>query len=151
MDSDVYADAREKDSGPDRRDFPWSPDSVLLDTVARLQRDLDDMRSEARYLWTPGVRDSLRQPRQVIFTSTKVPKFAGDGWDDTTVAMQLLSHLEGDALNVALLLPASRQASRVGLVEALSAHYGLPGQIIGDNLRGPPGRLGRIRPFSRQQ
>ena len=25
-----------------------------------------------------------------------------NGWDDTTAALQLLSHLEGDALNVAL-------------------------------------------------
>ena len=138
MDSDFYADAREKDSGPDHRDSPWSPDVVLMDTtVARLQRDLDDMRTESRYLQTPGVRDSLCQPRQVTFTSTKVPKFAGvtswdqyqqvfnaivwsNGWDDATAALQLLSHLEGDALNVALLVP-------VGLVEALSAHCGSPG------------------------
>ena len=77
LDSDFNADAREKDSVPDRRDFPWPPDAVLMDTVARLQRDLDDMRTESRYIRTPGVRNSLRQPRQVTFTSTKVPKFAG--------------------------------------------------------------------------
>ena len=58
----------------------------------------------------------------VMFTSTKVPRFAGvtsweqyrqvfdaiarsNGWDDATAALQLLSHLEGDALNVALLVP----------------------------------------------
>ena len=63
---------------------PWSPDAVLMDTVARLQWDLDDMRTESRYLRTPGVRDSLRQPRQVTFTSTKVTKFAGvTGWINT--------------------------------------------------------------------
>ena len=146
MDSDFYADAREKDSGTDRRDTPWSPDAVLMDTVARSQWDLNDMRTESRYLRTPGVRDSLRQPRQVTFTSTKVPKFAGvtswdqyrqvfdailpsNGWDDATVALQLLSHLEGDALNVALLVPGSRRALRVGLVDALSAHYGSPGRL----------------------
>ena len=28
-----------------------------------------------------------------------------NGWDDATTALQLLSHLEGDALNVALLVP----------------------------------------------
>ena len=59
--------------GPDRT---RSPEAVLTDTVARLPRDLDEMKVESRYLWTPGTRDSLRQPRQVIFTSTKVPKFA---------------------------------------------------------------------------
>ena len=60
LDSDFYADAREKDSGPDRRDSPWSPDAGLMDTVARLQRDLDDMRTESRYLrlTCPG-RDPL--------------------------------------------------------------------------------------------
>ena len=52
-----------------------------------------------------------------------------NGWDDATAALQLLSHLEGDALNVVLLVPASRRASRVGLVGVLSAHYGSPGRL----------------------
>ena len=47
-----------------------------------------------------------------------------NGWDDTTAALQLLSHLEGDALNVALLVPETRWATQVGLVGALTAHYG---------------------------
>ena len=88
----------------------------------------------------------MRQARQVTFTSTKVPKFAGvtsweqyrqvfdaivlsNGWDDATAALQLLSHLEGGALNVALLMPESRRASRVGSVGALSAHCGSPGRL----------------------
>ena len=44
-------------------------------------------------------------------------------------ALQLLSHLEGDSLNVALLVPMSRQISRTYLVDAFSAHYGLPGRL----------------------
>ena len=44
-------------------------------------------------------------------------------------ALQLLSHLEGDALNVALLVPESRRATRVGLVGAMTAHYGSPGWL----------------------
>ena len=104
--------------------------------VARLWRDLDEMKAGFRYLRTPGTQFSLRQPRQVTFTSTKVPKFAGvtsweqyrqvfdaivlsNGWDDATAALQLLSHLQGGALNVALLVPESRLSSRVGLVGAL--------------------------------
>ena len=47
-------------------------------------------------------------------------------WDDETAASQLL---EGDALNVALLVPMSRRTSRMGLVDALSAHYGSPGRL----------------------
>ena len=46
------------------------------------------------------------------------------------MALQLLSHLEGDALNVALLVPTLRRASRVGLVDALTAHYGSPGRLV---------------------
>ena len=42
---------------------------------------------------------------------------------------KLLSHLEGDTLNVALLVPMARRTSRTGLVDALSAHYGSPGRL----------------------
>ena len=119
---------------------------MLVDTETRLQRDLYDMRAESRYLRTPGVRDTLQKPRHVTYTSTKVPRFEGttsweqyrqvfdaivlsNGWDDATAALQLLSHLTGDTLNVALLVPAPRRASRVGLVDVLTAHYGSPGRL----------------------
>ena len=52
-----------------------------------------------------------------------------NGWDNDTAALQLFSHLEGDALNVALLVPLPRRLSRTGLVGALSAHYGSPGRL----------------------
>ena len=75
-----------------------------------------------------------------------MPKFAGatsweryrqvfdaivqsNGWDDTTAALQLLSHLEGDALNVALLVPEAWRATHVRLVGVLTAHYGSPGRL----------------------
>ena len=50
-------------------------------------------------------------------------------WDDDTVALQLLAHLEGDVLNVALLVPETQRATRSGLVGALNDHYGLPGRL----------------------
>ena len=53
------------------------PENVLLDTVARLQRDLDDMRAESRFLRTPGIPTVVPTSRHVAFTSTKVAKFAG--------------------------------------------------------------------------
>ena len=97
-------------------------------------------------LRTPGVPQVVRAPRQAAFTTTKVPRFDGttsweqykqvfdaivrlNGWDNDTAALQLFSHLEGDALNVALLVPLSRRLSRTGLVGALSAHYGSPGRL----------------------
>ena len=52
-----------------------------------------------------------------------------NGWADATAALQLLSHLQGDALNVALLIPMPRRASRKELTDALSAHYGSPGRL----------------------
>ena len=75
------------------------------------------------------------------FTYTNVPKFSGvtswdqyrqvfdaivrsNGWDDATVALQLLSHLEGDALNVTLLVPEAKRVTRAGLVGQLTEHYG---------------------------
>ena len=52
-----------------------------------------------------------------------------NGWDDATMVLQLLSHLEGDAPNVALLVPAPQRVSPGGLVDALAAHYGSPGRL----------------------
>ena len=74
---------------------------------------------------TLGGLTSPVQSKLVMFTSTNVPRLAGvtsweqyrqvfdaiaqsNGRDDATAALQLLSHLEGDALNVALLVPAAR-------------------------------------------
>ena len=84
------------------------------------------------------------QSKLGAFTSTKVPKFSGvtswdqyrqvfdaivrsSGWDDVTVALQLLSHLEGDTLNVPVLVPEAKRATQDGLVRALTEHYGSPG------------------------
>ena len=52
-----------------------------------------------------------------------------NGWGDATAALQLLSHLQDDALSVALLLPMPLQASRKELTDALSSHYGSPGRL----------------------
>ena len=84
--------------------------------------------------------------RQAAPTTTKVPWFSGstsweqyqqvfdaivlsNGWDDATAALQLLSHLQDDALSVALLIPMPRRASRKELTDALSSHYGSPGRL----------------------
>ena len=52
-----------------------------------------------------------------------------NGWGDATAALQLLSHLQDDALSVALLIPMPLRASRKGLTDALSSHYGSPGRL----------------------
>ena len=52
-----------------------------------------------------------------------------NGWDDVTAALQLLSHLDGDALNVALLVPESQWVLPGFLVKTLSEHYSSPGRL----------------------
>ena len=52
-----------------------------------------------------------------------------NGWGDATVVLQLLSHLQDDALSVELLLPMPLRASRKELTDALSSHYGSPGRL----------------------
>ena len=88
----------------------------------------------------------VRQAALAALTTTKVPWFNGstsweqyqqvfdaialsNGWGDTTAALQLLSHLQDDALSVALLIPMPRRASRKELTDALSSHYGSPGRL----------------------
>ena len=44
-------------------------------------------------------------------------------------ALQLFAHLEGEALNVALLLPEDQRDSPEGLSKALSEYYNSPGRL----------------------
>ena len=90
--------------------------------------------------------DARAYVRQAALTTTKVPWFNGstsweqyqqvfdaivlsNGWGDATAALQLLSHLQDEALSVALLLPMPLRASRRELTDALSSHYGSPGRL----------------------
>ena len=123
-----------------------SPVDMLVDTVARMQKDLAMLREENLVLRTPATSQVIQAPRRAALTTTKVPRFDGttsweqyhqvfeaivrsNGWDNDTAALQLFSHLEGDALNVAHLVPLARRLSRSGLVDALTAHYGSPGRL----------------------
>ena len=141
-----FTEGRSRDSGLDRQKDIGSPVDILVDTVARMQQDFSRLREENRLLRTPAIPHVVQAPRRAAFTSTKVPRFDGTtsweqhrqvfdaivrstGWDNVTSALQLLSHLEGDALNVAHLVPLSRRLSRSGLVDALTAHYGSPGRL----------------------
>ena len=60
-----------------RRMIDGSPVDMLADMVARMQLDLADLRAENRMLRTLGVTQVARSPRQVAFTTTKVPRFDG--------------------------------------------------------------------------
>ena len=134
---------------PAGRNRPYSelsPVETLEGTVSRMQRDLDNLQTENRFLRTRRTTGPVPLVRQAALTTTKVPWFSGstsweqyqqvfdaivlsNGWDDATAALQLLSHLQGDALSVALLMPMPRRASRKELTDALSSHYGSPGRL----------------------
>ena len=122
------------------------PTLMLEETVGRLQRDLEELQVENQFLKTPRTVRPVPLARQAALTTTKVPWFDGstsweqyllvfeaivlsNGWGDATAALQLLSHLQGDALSVALLTPMPLQATRKELTEALSSHYGSPGRL----------------------
>ena len=127
-------------------DSVQSPTMVLEETIGRLQRDLEELQSENQFLKTLRAVRSVPLVRQAALTTTKVPWFDGstsweqylqvfeaivlsNGWGDATAALQLLSHLQGDALSVALLIPMPLQATRKDLTDALSSHYGSPGRL----------------------
>ena len=115
-----------------------------------LKKDIDDYRVELKLTRTQTPAVAPRPPRRAGFTSTPVPRFSGksnweqyrqvfeaivcsNGWDDVTAALQLLSHLDGDALNIAFLVPESRRVVPGFLIKtsikSLSDHYSSPGRL----------------------
>ena len=145
MSKTVPEDTVRLNSGKGQRKFK-SPVEMLANTVAHMQRDLDILRDENHALKSTTFPQVIQAPQRAALTTTKVPWVAGttsweqyhqvfeaivrsNGWDNDTAALQLFSHLEGDALNVAHLVPMARRLSRAGLVDALTAHYGSPGRL----------------------
>ena len=140
LDPESFTDQGAEAAGRNRQNDEWSP-------VVALENTVEDIQAENRFLRTPKPPAVAPLVRQAALTTTKVPWFNGstsweqhqqvfdaialsNGWGDATAALQLLSHLQGDALNVALLIPMPRRASRKELTEALSAHYGSPGRLV---------------------
>ena len=119
----LIAAKRQDEGGTERL---CSPTMELERAVIQLQKDFDDCRTEFEITRKHTLAVDLQPPRQARFTSTPVPRYSGksnweqhreifeaivcsNGWDDVTAALQLLSHLDGDALNIALLVPESRR------------------------------------------
>ena len=130
----------------DSPEAAWSPSQKLEDAVARLQRDITDYRKKLRIAGGQGPAIPPRPTKRSGFTSTPVPRYSGkssweqyrqvfaaivcsNGWNGVTAALQLLSHLDGDALNVALLMPESQRVVPGVLMNSLSEHYGCPGRL----------------------
>ena len=133
----LITDKRQGEGGTEQ---PCSSHIQLEMAVSQLQRDVEDCRAERELArnQTPAV--TLRPQRRSGFTSTPVPRYSGtsnweqyrevfeaiaclNGWDDVTVSLQLLSHLDGDALNVALLVPEFRRVKSGFLIKSFSDYY----------------------------
>ena len=125
------------------------PHKTLERAVTQLQQELNDCRAELEITkrLSPAPVVNRRQSRQARFPSTPAPRYSGksnwdqyrekfeaivclNGWDDVTSALQLLSHLDGDALNVTLLVPESQRAVPEFLMNSLSDHYNSPGRRV---------------------
>ena len=52
-----------------------------------------------------------------------------DGWSEATAALQLFAHLDGEALNVALLMPVEEREHWEDLSNGLSEYYNSPGRL----------------------
>ena len=80
------------------------------------------------------------------FTNTAVPRFDGggcwqqhlqigraivksNGWSEGMAALQLFAHLDGEVLNVALLMPVAERDKWEDLSNNLSEYYNSPGRL----------------------
>ena len=131
--------------GRDREEL-WLPGSTLEQRVLKLQKDLEEAKAESRYLRANRSAIPMGTPNRPRFTSTPVPRYAGgsnwdqyhevfeaivcsNGWDEVTASLQLVAHLDGEALNVALLVPESQRILPGVLLKTLSAHYASHGRL----------------------
>ena len=134
---------------------------VVRQKVLKLQRDLEEAKEESRYLRARPVDNPVVYTNRSWFTMTPVPRYDGisdwdqyhevfeaivasNGWDDLTAALQLIAHLDGEALNVALLVPDNQRKRPGVLVETLTAHYTTPGRLAKhrrqfEQMQRPPG------------
>ena len=119
---------------------------VFQQRVLKLQRDLEEAKAESRYFHAKRLENPVVAPNRPRFTSTPVPRYAGGSnwdqyrevfeaivcsnrWDEMTAALQLIAHLDGEALNVALLVPKAQRIRPGVLFKTLSAHYASPGRL----------------------
>ena len=132
--------------------------------VFKLQRDLEEAKAESQYFRARPVDSPVVATNRPRFTTTPVPRYDGishwdqyrevfgaivasNGWEEMTAALQLIVHLDGEALNVALLVPEDQRRRPGMLVETLTAHYTSPGRFSKhrhqfEQMTRPPGGRG---------
>ena len=132
---DEYPDVAQSRRSPqdDCLEGTQSRSVKLVDAVLQLQKDMEEFRAESGYGNAGRQATPVQTSCRSKFTSTPVPRYAGrsswdqyrhvfeatvcsNGWDEVTAAPQLVAHLEGDALNVALLVPKSQLGGRLWML-----------------------------------
>ena len=136
----------------------------MEDTVAQLQRVIEEYWKELRIAGGQGPANPPRPTNRSGFTSTPVPRYSGkssweqyrqvcaaiacsNGWSPTTAALQLFAHLDGEALNVVLLMPVEEMEQWTVLPRGLSSYFNSPGRLaavrqrLGSGLGGTPAGL----------
>ena len=144
----VYPDSTQYGQLAENRDSEEIrlPGFTLEQRVFKLQKDLEEAKAESRYLRANRSATPVGTPIRPRFTSTPVPRYAGgsnwdqyrevfeaivcsNGWDEVTASLQLVAHIDGEALNVSLLVPESQRVLPGVLLKTLSAHYASPGRL----------------------
>ena len=147
-------------AGRNRPYSEWSPVEKLEGTVSRMQRDMENLQTENRFSRTRRATGPVPLVRQAALTTTKVPWFSGstsweqyqqvfdvialsNGWGDATAALQLLSHLQGDALSVALLMRQFDKKERKPGEDP--ANFGISLETLAVKAFGDIGQTARLR------
>ena len=82
LDPESFTDQGAEAAGRNRQNDEWSPVVALENTVLRMQRDLEDLQAENRFLRTPKPPAVTPLVRQAALTTTKVPWFNGStSWE----------------------------------------------------------------------
>ena len=106
--------------------WPLTPEAVLMDMVVRLQRDVEAMKTGPQLgILTLGGPASPARSKLVMFTSTKVPRFAGvTSWE------QYHQYRRPYSCHTTVVSPGGRcteRSIRTGLVGALFEKTGRKG------------------------
>ena len=98
------AEQRTDTAGQKRQTDEWSPVAALENTVSRMQRDLEYLQTENRFLRTPRTPVPVPLVGQAALTTTKAPWFNGStSWEQYRQVFDaiVLSNGWGDAITVA--------------------------------------------------
>ena len=73
-----------------------------------------------------GGRVTFRRQQHLLIFQAIVKS---NGWSPMTAALQLFAHLDGEALNVAMLMPVEEREQWKDLANGLSEYYNSPGRL----------------------